>query len=161
MILGVDIGNTTIYFGVIENDEVINSFRITTKKDITEEEYEIVIKNVLEENVEKDKIKGIIIASVVPEITSEVEEALFNIVGVKPVVLKKDITSTLNMDKECVRALGADLIADATGAIAKYKTPIIIFDMGTATTCSVVNKDGTFMGGMICPRAKNECRCTY
>lgn len=161
MILGVDIGNTTIYFGVIENDEVINSFRITTKKDITEEEYEIVIKNVLEENVEKDKIKGIIIASVVPEITSEVEEALFNIVGVKPVVLKKDITSTLNMDKECVRALGADLIADATGAIAKYKTPIIIFDMGTATTCSVVNKDGTFMGGMICPRTKNECRCTY
>lgn len=161
MILGVDIGNTTIYFGVIENDEVINSFRITTKKDITEEEYEIVIKNVLEENVEKDKIKGIIIASVVPEITSEVEEALFSIVGVKPVVLKKDITSTLNMDKECVRALGADLIADATGAIAKYKTPIIIFDMGTATTCSVVNKDETFMGGMICPRAKNECRCTY
>lgn len=161
MILGVDIGNTTIYFGVIENDEVINSFRITTKKDITEEEYEVVIKNVLEENVEKDKIKGIIMASVVPEITSEVEKALFSIVGVKPAVLKKDITSTLNMDKECVRALGADLIADATGAIAKYKTPIIIFDMGTATTCSVVNKDGTFMGGMICPRAKNERRCTY
>lgn len=152
MLLGVDIGNTTIYFGVIENDEVIKSFRITTKKDITKDEYEIVIKNVIEENIEKDKVEGIIIASVVPEVTCEVEEALFEIVGVKPVVLKKDITATFNMDKECVRALGADLIADATGAIAKFKTPIIIFDMGTATTCSVVNKECSFMGGMICPR---------
>ncbi len=155
MILGVDIGNTTIYFGVIENDEVLKSFRITTKKDITTEEYEIVIKNVLGENVEKDKIKGIIIASVVPEATLEVEEALCNVVRIKPVVLKRDIISTLNMDKECVRALGADLIADATGAIAKFETPAIIFDMGTATTCSVVNKDGEFMGGMICPRIKD------
>lgn len=153
MILGVDIGNTTIYFGVIEKDKVVKSFRIATKKDITEEEYEIVIKNILEENVEKDKIEGIIIASVVPEITDAVENALNKVTCIKPLVLKRDIVSTLTMDKECVRALGADLIADATGAIAKYKTPIIIFDMGTATTCSVVNKEGIFMGGMICPRS--------
>lgn len=161
MILGVDIGNTTIYFGDIENDKVVKSFRIATKKDITEEEYEVVIKNILEENVEKDKIKGIIVASVVPEITDAVEKSLEKVTGIKPVVLKRDIVSTLTMDKECVRALGADLIADATGAIIKYKTPLIIFDMGTATTCSVVNKDGTFMGGMICPRTKNKCRSSY
>lgn len=155
MLLGVDIGNTTIYFGAIENDEVIKSFRIATRKDITEEEYEVIIKNVLEENIEKEKLTGIMMASVVPEITNEIEEALFNIVGEKPVVAQRDIIETLGVEPEIIKGVGTDIICNAVGAVNKFKMPVIIFDMGTATTCMVVDKDGIFRGGMVCPRTKN------
>ena len=155
MLLGVDIGNTTIYFGVIENDEVIKSFRITTRKDITKEEYEITIKDVLDENTEKDKITGIIMASVVPEVTSEIEEALLKVVGVKPVLAQRDVITNLGADPENIKVVGTDIICNSVGAIKKYKLPAIIFDMGTATTCMVVDKDGIFRGGMVCPRTKN------
>lgn len=155
MILGVDIGNTTIYFGIMQNDEVVKSFRITTKKNITKEEYEIVIKNVLEENVEKDKIEGIIMASVVPEITLEIEETLLDIIGVKPLLAQRDIVANVGANPEKIKAVGTDIICNSVGALNRYKTPVIIFDMGTATTCMVVDEEGIFRGGMVCPRIKN------
>lgn len=156
MILGVDIGNTTIYFGIINDEKIEKTFRISTEKARTADEYIIIIKNVLEENTSIKKITDIIMASVVPEITNEVEKALYNITGLNTILVKRDIPKTFYMSEECVRALGADLIADSTGAISKYKTPIIVFDMGTATTCSVINKEGKFMGGMICPGLKTS-----
>ena len=68
--------------------------------------------------------------------------------------VKRDVFESFKIDTECLRDLGADLIADATGAILKYGTPLIIFDMGTATTCSIINKEGVFLGGLICPGLK-------
>lgn len=156
MLLGIDIGNTTIYFGAINNNNVEKTFRIATEKNRTVDEYTVIIKRVLEENAKIEDITDIIISSVVPEITNVVEKALFNITRINPVILKRDITKTFNMNEECVRILGADLIADAMGALAKHKAPIIVFDMGTATTCSVINKAGIFMGGMICPGLKTS-----
>lgn len=156
MLLGVDIGNTTIYFGIINDEKIEKTFRISTEKARTADEYTIIIKNVLEENTSIKEITDIIMASVVPEITNEVEKALYNITGLNTIIVKRDIPKTFYMSEECVRALGADLIADSTGAISKYQTPIIVFDMGTATTCSVINKEGKFMGGMICPGLKTS-----
>lgn len=156
MLLGVDIGNTTIYFGIINDEKIEKTFRISTEKARTADEYTVIIKNVLEENTSIKEITDIIMASVVPEITNEVEKALYNITGLNTIIVKRDIPKTFYMNEECVRALGADLIADSTGAISKYQTPIIVFDMGTATTCSVINKEGKFMGGMICPGLKTS-----
>lgn len=156
MLLGVDIGNTTIYFGIINDEKIEKTFRISTEKARTADEYTVIIKNVLEENTSIKEITDIIMASVVPEITNEVEKALYNITGLNTIIVKRDIPKTFYMSEECVRALGADLIADSTGAISKYQTPIIVFDMGTATTCSVINKEGKFMGGMICPGLKTS-----
>lgn len=156
MLLGVDIGNTTIYFGIINDEKIEKTFRISTEKARTADEYTVIIKNVLEENTSIKEITDIIMASVVPEITNEVEKALYNITGLNTIIVKIDIPKTFYMSEECVRALGADLIADSTGAISKYQTPIIVFDMGTATTCSVINKEGKFMGGMICPGLKTS-----
>lgn len=156
MILGIDIGNTTIYFGVIKEGIVKSTFRISTEKNKTCDEYVSKIKNILDENVNIKEIEGIIISSVVPEITLEIEKAIFKITGKESKIVKKDVTYNFKVASECLRDLGADLIADSTGAIAKYKLPIMIFDMGTATTCTVINKDGVFMGGMICPGLKTS-----
>lgn len=156
MLLAIDIGNTSIYFGEINNGEIGKTFRITTKKNITSDEYTILIKNILEENINIKDIEAIIMSSVVPEIIAEVEKALFNITSIKTILLKRDITNSFDLPEEFFRDLGSDLIADATGAIAKYKLPVIVFDMGTATTCSVVDKNGVFCGGMICPGLKTS-----
>ena len=156
MLLGIDIGNTTIYFGIIENDEVKKRFRISTRKNMTSEEYAIVIRKVLEENLKISEIDKVIMASVVPEITLEVEKALTTILNVKIVVVKRDVKEPFKIISENLRDLGADLIADSTGAIYKYGVPLMIFDMGTATTCSVINKDGAFCGGIICPGLKTS-----
>lgn len=156
MLLGVDIGNTTVYFGVIENDEVIRSFRIATKKEALSDEYVVFIKKVLEENLELSKIDSVILSSVVPEITEEVEKAIQQILGIKAIVVKRDVKEQFKIISTCLRDLGADLIADSTGAIYKYGAPVMVFDMGTATTCSVINKEGAFLGGLICPGLKTS-----
>lgn len=156
MLLGIDIGNTSIYFGAIENDEVVKSFRISTKKDALTDEYVVFIKEVLEENLDLSKIDSVILSSVVPEITEEVEKAIDKILNIEVIVLKRDVEAPFSIASDCLRDLGADLIADATGAITKYGVPVIVFDMGTATTCSVINKDGEFLGGLICPGLKTS-----
>ena len=156
MLLGIDIGNTTIYFGAIENDEVTKTFRIATRKEALSDEYVVFIKEVLEENLDLSKIDSVILSSVVPEITEEVEKAIYKILKVKAIVVKRDVIEPFKILPTCLRDLGADLIADATGAIVKYGTPVIVFDMGTATTCSVINKDGAFLGGLICPGLKTS-----
>lgn len=156
MLLGVDIGNTTVYFGAIENDEVVKSFRIATRKEALSDEYVVFIKEVLEENLDLSKIDSVILSSVVPEITEEVEKAIYSILKIKAVVVKRDVIEPFKILPTCLRDLGADLIADATGAIAKYGAPAMVFDMGTATTCGVINKDGAFLGGLICPGLKTS-----
>lgn len=156
MLLGIDIGNTTIYFGVIENEEVKKSFRITTKKDITSDEYTVILKNILEENIDIKQVEGIIISSVVPEVTLEIEQTMFNIVGIKPIVAQRDVITNLGADPENIKGVGTDIICNSLGAIKKYKLPVIIFDMGTATTCMVVDKNGIFRGGMVCPGLKTS-----
>ena len=156
MLLGIDIGNTTIYFGVLKEGNVENTFRISTEKNKTCDEYVSKIKNVFDENLDINEIDGIIISSVVPEITLEIEKAILRITGKKTKIINRDVTYSFKVASECLRDLGADLIADSTGAIAKYKLPVMIFDMGTATTCTVINKDGVFMGGMICPGLKTS-----
>lgn len=156
MLLGIDIGNTTIYFGAIENDEVVKTFRIATKKEALTDEYVIFLKKVLEENLVLEKIDSIILSSVVPEITGEIEEAIDRILHLKAIVVKRDVIEPFKIVPTCLRDLGADLIADSTGAVKKYGAPAIVFDMGTATTCSVINKDGNFLGGLICPGLKTS-----
>ena len=156
MLLAIDIGNTTIYFGLLQNDEVIKTFRMSTRKDILSDEYVIKIKEVLETNIELSKIDSVILSSVVPEITLEVENAIKKILNLDVVILKRDIKSAFNLTEERFNELGADLIADSMGAIAKYGTPDLVFDMGTATTCSVINEDGNFEGCIICPGIKTS-----
>lgn len=158
MLLAIDIGNSTIYFGGIENGEVKETFRIRTEKNKIADEYVLLIKEALEINFDIRKIDGVIVSSVVPEITEEIEKAIYKILNIKAIVVKRDIDAPFPIISECLRDLGSDLIADCTGVIAKHKLPIMTFDMGTATTCTVINKNGEFCGGMICPGLKTGAK---
>lgn len=152
MILAVDIGNTNIVIGCIDEKKTHFIERVSTDRSKTELEYAIVIRNVLEINrVKMDDITGGIVCSVVPQITQIVRIAAEKILQKEVMVLGPGIKTGMNILMDNPASVGSDLIAAAVGAIQDYPAPLIIFDMGTATTVCVVDDKKNYIGGMILP----------
>lgn len=152
MILAIDIGNTNIVIGCIDKDKTYFIERVSTDRSKTELEYAIVIKSVLDINrISPDSLDGGIVCSVVPQITRIVRIATEKILQKEVMVLGPGIKTGMNILMDNPAQVGSDLIADAVGAINEYPTPLIIFDMGTATTVCVVDKNKNYIGGMIIP----------
>ena len=152
MILAIDIGNTNIVVGCVDHEKTYFIERLSTDRSKTELEYAIMIKNVLDiYQIEADKLDGGIVCSVVPQITQIVRIAAEKILHRDVMVLGPGIKTGMNILMDNPAQVGSDLIADAVGAIGEYPAPLIIFDMGTATTVCVVDKMKNYIGGMILP----------
>ena len=153
MILAIDIGNTNIVIGGIDGKKTYFIERLSTVRTKTELEYAVDIKTVLDlYQVTESQIDGCIISSVVPQITNIAKLAAGKVVPNKEVmVLGPGIRTGLNILMDNPAQLGADLVADAVAGIAGYPVPLIIIDMGTATTASVIDEKKNYIGGMILP----------
>ena len=152
MILTIDIGNTNIVVGGIDKDKTHFIERISTVRTKTELEYAIDIKLLLDINkIKADQIEGGIISSVVPQITNIVKIAAEKILKTEVMVLAAGVKTGLNIKIDNPAQLGADLVANAVAGINNYPVPLIIIDMGTATTLSVVDGKKQYIGGMILP----------
>lgn len=152
MILAIDIGNTNIVIGCIDKKKTHLIERVSTVRHKTELEYAIVFRNVLDINdINVEDIEGGIVCSVVPQITQIVRVAAEKILHKDVMVLGPGIRTGMNILMDNPAQVGSDLIADAVGGICQYPAPMIIFDMGTATTVCVVDKNKNYIGGMILP----------
>lgn len=152
MILAVDIGNTNIVVGCIHGEEILFVERLSTDSSKTVLEYAISFKNVLEiYRIDPSQIQGSILASVVPPVTSSVREAVRKVTGKQVLLVGPGVKTGLNILMDNPAQLGSDLVANAVAGIAEYKPPLIIFDFGTATTISVVDKQKNYIGGSILP----------
>lgn len=152
MILAIDVGNTNIVVGCIDREKTHLIERVSTVRHKTELEYAIVFRNVLDINgINVEDIEGGIVCSVVPQITQIVRIAAEKILHKEVMVLGPGIKTGMNILMDNPAQLGSDLVADAVGGIRHYKAPMIIFDMGTATTVCVVDKNKNYIGGMILP----------
>lgn len=152
MILAIDIGNTNIVVGCIDKKKTYFIERISTDRSKTEIEYAIMFKNVLDiYEIDAGTLEGGIVCSVVPQITLIVREAAEKILHRDVKVLGPGIKTGMNILMDNPAQVGSDLIADAVGAISEYPVPLIIFDMGTATTVCVVDEKKNYIGGMILP----------
>lgn len=152
MILAIDIGNTNIVIGCMEEKKCIFIERLSTVRTKTELEYAIDIKNVLDiYQIKKSDLAGGIISSVVPQITAAVRGAVEKILEKEPLVVGAGIKTGLNIRMDNPLQLGADLVADSVGALAEYPAPLVIFDLGTANTVCVIDQDRNYVGGMIYP----------
>lgn len=149
MILTVDIGNTNITVGAYEGEKLSFISRLATDKLRTSDQYAIELHNILHLNGLSSSLEGAIVSSVVPLVGAAMCSAIKKLGNVTPMVLGPGIRTGLNIRIDNPAQLGADLAAGAVAAIAKYPTPCIIFDLGTATTISVIDKDGAFLGGAI------------
>ena len=152
MILAIDVGNTNIVVGCIDDLKTYFIERLSTNRTKTELEYAVDLKNVLDiYHIKKTEIEGCIISSVVPQITNIVKLAAEKILKKNAIVLGPGVKTGLNIMMDNPGQLGADQVADAVAGISGYPVPLILFDMGTATTASVVNSKKQYVGGMILP----------
>lgn len=152
MLLAIDIGNSNITVGCVEDGNVLFEERLGTDLNKTELEYSMGIKMIFDlYNVDRKKVGGVILSSVVPPLTNVIKSAVRKIIDRNIMVVGPGIKTGLNLHMDDPRSVGADLVVEAVAAINKYGAPLIIVDMGTATSICVVDKACNYIGGMIIP----------
>lgn len=152
MILGIDIGNSNVMFGGIDDAGVAFREEISTDRNRTAIEYAIDLKTALEIfGIRPKSVGGCIISSVVPQITSIVESAALKLTGKEPLVVGPGLKTGLNIRLDDPATLGSDLLVDSVAALSEHPAPLIIIDIGTATTLCVVNEKKQYIGGMVMP----------
>lgn len=150
MILALDVGNTNIVIGCIEHGEIIFDGRLTTDSAKTDMELAVMLKNILSINkIELSQIEGAIISSVVPPINQALKTAVRLVTGKEPVTISG--CEGLNVELDDPSQLGDDLVVGAVTVLNEFAPPIIMIDMGTATTIFVIDKTGAYIGGAIIP----------
>lgn len=147
MLLTADIGNTSITLGLFDGDALVEEFRLASDKDLSKEEYEVLLKTLCRPY----NIKGCIIASVVEELNKKFKSAVDNIFKVDSMLLNSELNTGVKIALQNPKEAGADRIANACGAFMLYERPCIVVDFGTATSFDIINKQGEFVGGVITP----------
>ena len=157
MILTIDIGNTNIELGVVDEQGIVFQERISTDIDRTELEYAVLIKNALEvHGLTGDEITGSIMSSVVPPLVHIIKSAIKKLIGITPMVVGAGLKTGLDIKIANPKTLGADIVVDSVAAKEIYGAPCIVIDMGTATTITVISKNGDYVGGVMVPGVRSS-----
>lgn len=155
MILTVDIGNSNIVIGGVEGESIVFEARLRTDATKTSDEYCIELKSLLDiYHVEAADIEGSIIGSVVPQVLNSFQTAIKKLTGKQSLVVGPGLKTGLNIKIENPAQTGADLVVGCVAALREHKPPMIVVDMGTATTMVVLDQTGALVGGCICPGVK-------
>ncbi len=155
MILAIDIGNSNIVIGGVEGEKILFEARLRTEATKTSDEYCVDLLTILDVySVQRENIEGSIVASVVPQVLNSVQTAVRKLTGKTPLVVGPGLKTGLNIQIENPAQTGADLVVGSVAALRSHKAPLIIIDMGTATTIIVLNEKGALIGGAIAPGVK-------
>ena len=146
MILCLDCGNTTIKIGLYAENSLVKKYKIKTVRNKTSDEYSLIFSHLIDSDL---KIDGAIISSVVPLLTNELYVALKRSFNVDSLIVGKGLKTKMPIKIDSPNELGTDLLAGAIGAKSKYGYPLVVADLGTATKLYVVDKNGSFIGGII------------
>ena len=157
MLIAIDIGNTNIVIGGIQGDAIQFEARIATDRIKTSDQYGVEIKNILALfGVKPCDVDDCIISSVVPPVFNSVYTGLVKMTGKHPLVVGPGIKTGLNIQMDVPSQVGSDRIVIAVAALAEYEPPLILMDLGTATTIEVVDRGSTYLGGCIIPGVRTS-----
>ena len=152
MLFAMDIGNTNIVLGIYESDKLSHSFRVSTDREKTADEYGILINQLFTfRGISMSDIDDVIISSVVPPLMPDIERMCLRYFGKKPMVVGPGVKTGLKVRYENPREVGADRIVNAVAALEAYGGPVFVVDFGTATTFCAVSAECEYLGGVICP----------
>jgi len=152
MLLAIDIGNTDTTLGVFEGEELRATWHMATVIHRMADEYATLLLNLLyHQGLEKSDIKEVALCSVVPPLIATFEELFQRYFNLSPLVVGAGIKTGVRIRMDNPREVGADRIVNAAAAHHLYGGPVIITDLGTATTFDTVSKEGDYMGGAIAP----------
>ena len=152
MLLAVDVGNSNIVIGAIKDGKILFEARIATDLIRTSDQYAVEIKDILElYDAKGSDFEGCILSSVVPPLLNSLRTAIRKLTGKIPLTVGPEIRTDLKIAIDNPSQVGGDLLVGAVAALRHYQPPMAIIDMGTATTITVIDREGTFVGGCICP----------
>lgn len=152
MFLAIDVGNTHIMLGVYQDDKIKVYWRLATRRDSTEDELGMIIKNLLQNSsLNLADIDLIAISSVVPPLMYSLDRMARKYFDLEPLIIGPGIKTGLNIVTDNPREVGADRIVNAVAALDLYGGPLIIVDFGTATTYCAISAEGDYLGGVIAP----------
>lgn len=152
MILTVDINNTSVVFAVMEEGRALYISRLSSDKSRTADEYAVLIDwSFRQRGFEIRNVEGAIISSVVPPLTAVIKDAVRIVTDCNPLVIGPGVKTGLNIRLEDPTELGGDFVSCAVAAIAKYPMPCVIVEMGTAIAMGILDKTGSYIGGIISP----------
>ena len=155
MILTIDVGNTTVVMGCGEDGKIVCRSRMATNPNDLSSDYALKMRQSLEfEGIDFRSIDGAILSSVVPQLSLAIKTAVKKLTGLDCIVVGAGIKTGMNVKIDDPGTLAGDLITGAVGAAALYKPPLIVVDMGTATTVVAIDRDGAYIGGAIVPGVK-------
>ena len=162
MILVVDVGNTNITFGVYDKETLVCSFRMMSQTAHTSDEYGVHLLAMLGMNkIDKEKIEGVMIASVVPQLMHALVNAILKFIGKKPYIVGPGIKTGIKIVTDNPREIGPDLIVDAVAGYELYGGPVLVVDYGTATTYIAVNEKGEFFTGVVSPGIRISAKALW
>ncbi|WP_314620642.1 type III pantothenate kinase [uncultured Selenomonas sp.] len=152
MLLVFDIGNSNIVMGTYEGKKLLRHWRISTDRQKTGDEYGMLINSLFAyQNIRMEQVEAIIISSVVPPLMVPMIKMCERYFHIHPLVVGPGIKTGFRISYENPREIGADRIVNVAGAFEQYGGPLIVIDIGTATTFDVVAPNGDFQGGVIAP----------
>ena len=152
MLLALDVGNTNVTIGVYDREELLFVSRMATDSARMEDQYAIELLDILGlHKVDREAITGAVLSSVVPKLTEYISAAVKRIFGFRPLVVSYESLEGLKISIRHPETTGPDLIAGYVAAKELYGCPCIVIDMGTATTITVIDKEGALLGGGIVP----------
>lgn len=155
MLLAIDIGNTNIVLGGINNDGIHFTSRLYTEKKLSKDQYTFQIKNILDVyKINISSINDCIISSVVPPVLDSIKDSILFMTNKSPIIIGPGTKTGLNILMDNPAQLGSDLVVNSVACINRFNPPLIIIDMGTATTISVIDENKNYIGGCIMPGIK-------
>ena len=155
MILIIDVGNTNIVMGCVENGEVKSVCRLATNLNDLSSDYAMKMRQSFEfDGIDYKNFSGAILSSVVPQLNRAIRTAVKKVTGLDCMVVGAGLKTGVNIKLDDPGQLAGDLITGAVGALALYKPPLVVVDMGTATTIVAIDSEGSYLGGAIIPGIK-------
>lgn len=152
MLVTIDIGNTNIAVGVFDGDRLKVTWRVATGIHRLADEYGTLFLNLLQrQGILLSKIRGAALCSAVPPLVSTLHEVCQEYLGISPLVVEPGVKTGIRITIDNAREVGPDRIVNAVAAHHLYGEPVIIIDLGTATTFDVVSGGGDYLGGAIAP----------
>ena len=152
MITVIDVGNTNITIGIMQEDEVVASFRLTTSQRRTSDEFVAVFYGLFQTNgINERQVEGVVISSVVPKVMHSLRNSIYKFFDLEPIIVGAGIKTGIQIKRENPKSVGADRIVDLVAGHYLYGGPLIVIDFGTATTYDYLSADGVFEFGLTSP----------
>ncbi len=152
MLLVIDVGNTNSVIGIYRAEELVNHWRVRTEKDVTEDEFHLLIKNLFSSHgATIESVTGTIISCVVPPMINILNSFCTKYLHHEPVWVDPSTFEEMPILYDNPKEVGADRLVNAVAAFHKYRTSLVVVDFGTATTFDCISGEGAYLGGAISP----------